>query len=476
VTVGERNLLHALEQAIIQRIGEPRYKLWFEGRTRFHWDDDQLTIGVPNRHFGEWVEKSFGVAAAAAAQEVFGQAMQVHFVIDPQLFQEARREQEEARTERGASTPRGSLKGPTPPAQQNLDTPTGQAPRRVRRWRRLSDFVVGPCNRVAYAAAQSVVEAAGEGANPIVLHGPVGTGKTHLLEGIYAGLRRAHPDWRVLYLTSEDFTNRFVQAMRLNKLAAFRKQFRECDALLVDDLHFLASKKATQAEFLHTFDALLADGRQMVLTCDCHPRLADDFTPELTDRLLGGVVWGLTPPDAETRLEILRHKSLQSGEKPLPEEVLRFLAGQLRGNVRELEGAVQSVRHYSRATGRAIDVPLVREAVADLLRHAVRVVQLADIDAAVCGVLRLEHGALQSKERVWAVSHPRMVAMFLARKHTAASYSDIGKHFGGRNHSTAVAAEKKVRRWLDADAELALGQRRIRIRELIERVERELLR
>ncbi len=471
MTVGERNLVHALEVAISQRIGEPRYKLWFEGRTRFHWADDQLTIGVPNRHFGEWVEKSFGAAAAAAAREVFGQAMQVRFVIDPQLFQEARREQDEVRQ---AQAPVGQVFQPD--ATKSQAGKSDLQSRRSRRWRRLSDFVVGPCNRVAYAAAQSVIEAPAEGANPILLHGPVGTGKTHLLEGIYAGLRRAHPDWRVLYLTSEDFTNRFVQAMRLNKLTSFRKQFRECDALLVDDLHFLASKKATQAEFLHTFDALLADGRQMVLTCDCHPRLADDFTPELTDRLLGGVVWGVTPPDADTRLEILRNKSLQQGEKPLSEEVLRFLAGQLRGNVRELEGAVQSIRHYSRVTGRAIDVPLVREAVADLLRHAVRVVQLTDIDAAVCGVLRLEHGALQSKGRAWAVSHPRMVAMFLARKHTAASYSDIGKHFGARNHSTAVAAEKKVRRWLDTDAELALGQRRIRVRELIERVERDLLR
>ena len=475
MTVGERNLVQALEQAISQRIGEPRYKLWFEGRTRFHWDDDQLTIGVPNRHFGEWVEKSFGTAAAAAAQEVFGQAMRVRFVIDPQLFQEARREQDEARQ---AQSPKSASGGRQPPVanQQGADAPRSPTLRRVRRWRRLSDFVVGPCNRVAYAAAQSVIEAPGEGANPIVLHGPVGTGKTHLLEGIYAGLRRAHPDWHVVYQTSEDFTNRFLHALRMKNLTGFRKHFRECDALLVDDLHFLASKKATVTEFLHTFDALLADGRQMVLTCDCHPRLADDFTPELTDRLLGGVVWGLTPPDADTRLEILRNKSLREGEKLLPEEVLRFLAGQLRGNVRELEGAVQSIRHYSRVTGRAIDVPLVREAVADLLRHAVRVVQLTDIDAAVCGVLRLEHGALQSKGRAWAVSHPRMVAMFLARKHTAASYSDIGKHFGARNHSTAVAAEKKVRRWLDTDAELPLGQRRIRVRELIERVERDLLR
>jgi chromosomal replication initiator protein len=487
VTVRERQVVQALEQAIVRRVGEARYQLWFAGRTRFAWDNDQLTIGVPNRHFGEWVEKNFGTATAAAAREVFGQPVQVRFVIDPELFQAARREQDKAREE-AASVPQPHTTKPRhQPKQTTHRTPhkiieepkaetERESVRRGRRWHRLGDFVAGPCNRVAYAAAQSVVEAPGEGANPIILHGPVGTGKTHLLEGIYAGLRRAHPDWRVLYLTSEDFTNRFVQAMRLNKLTGFRKQFRECDALLVDDLHFLASKRATQAEFLHTFDALQADGRQMVLTCDCHPRLADDFTPELTDRLLGGVVWGLTPPDAATRLAILRAKSVHKGEAPPSEEVLRFLAGQLRGNVRELEGALHSVRHYSRVTGRPVDVPLVREALADLLRHAVRVVQLADIDRAVCGVLRLESGILQSKGRAWAVSHPRMVAMFLSRKHTAASYSEIGRHFGGRNHSTAVAAEKKVRQWCDADAELALGQRRIRVRELIERVERDLLR
>src|SRR5262249_32909643 len=171
------------------------------------------------------------------------------------------------------------------------------------------------------------------------------------------GLRREHPCWKVMYITSEDFTNRFVQAMRLDKLGAFRKQFRECDVLLVDDLHFLATKKATQEEFLHTFDVLLADGRQLVLTCECHPRLADDFSPELVDRLLGGAVWPLTPPDSPTRLDILRSKALQGGGL-VPDEVLRFLAEQLRGNVRELEGAIQSIRHYAVVTGRGIDVPL----------------------------------------------------------------------------------------------------------------------
>jgi chromosomal replication initiator protein len=535
LTTRERELATAFADALARRIGMPRYKLWFDGRTRFRFAAGQLTIGVPNRHFEEWLQKTFRAEVAAAAAEVLGDAVEVRFVIDPQLFQEARREQDEIKSQKAEgrgqkaegrnqktearnqktegknqktegkkqkaegrnqkAEGRTKIQPPSPPVEEARPEPRKTAaarPRkkgndneptlfdnvretkRTRRWHRLSDFVVGPCNRVAHASAVSIVEAPGDGVNPLVIHGPVGTGKTHLLEGIYGGLRRAQPGWRICYVTSEDFTNRFVQAMRLGKLGAFRKFFRECDALLVDDLHFLASKRATQEEFLHTFDSLLADGRQLVLTCDCHPRLADDFSPELSDRLLGGAVWGLTPPDADTRLDILRAKALPG--QALPEEVLKFLAAQLRGNVRELEGAIHSVRHYSRVTGRAIDVPLVREALVELLRHAVRVVQLADIDGGVCGVLRLETGALQSKGRAWAVSHPRMVAMFLARKHTAASYSDIGAHFGGRNHSTAVAAEKKVRQWLQADAELALGQRRLRVREIVERVERELMR
>jgi chromosomal replication initiator protein len=485
----QREALTALGDAIARRVGGPRYKLWFASHTKYAWHEPTLTVGVPNRHFGEYLEKTFRAAVLAAAREVFGDSAEVRFAIDPELFQAARREQAEAReaqttkarpaapkpAPRPAPAAAGKRRSPAPPEEE--ERPAKPAPAaRARRWRRLSEFVVGPCNRVAHASALSVVEAPGDGANPLVLHGPVGTGKTHLLEGAYAGLRRARPDWRVLYVTSEDFTNRFVQAMRLGKLGAFRRHFRECDALLVDDLHFLARKRATQEEFLHTFDALLADGRQMVLTCDCHPRLADDFTPELTDRLLGGAVWGLAPPDADTRLAVLRAKAARPGEAPLPDEVLRYLAAQLRGNVRELEGAVHGVRHYSRVTGRAVDLALVREALADLLRHAVRVVQVGDVNRAVCAALRLEAGALQSKARAWAVSHPRMVAMYLARKHTAASYSDIGGHFGGRNHSTAVAAEKKVRGWLQEGAELALGERRVRVREVVERVERDLLR
>jgi chromosomal replication initiator protein len=483
LTASEREVVASLSQAIAQRIGEPRYNLWFARNTKFTWDEQRLVVGVPNHFYQDWLQNTFAEAVRSAAQEVLGRPVQVCFTIDPELFRAARQAQAEVEGSQGPAPAAKALR-PGPPGKpapaEATNVPPGPQPIRLskgtRRWLRLADFVVGPCNRVAHASALSLIESPGLGVSPLVLHGPVGTGKTHLLEGIYVGLRKHQPDWRICYVTAEEFTNRFVQALRFGKLGAFRKHFRECDSLLVDDLDFLTSnKRASQEEFLHTFDALLANNKQLVVTCDCHPRLVDEFSPELTDRLLGGAVWGLAPPDPETRLKILQVKGARA-QPPIPEEVLRYLASQLRGNVRELEGALHSVQHFSRVAGRPVDLALAREALGDLLRHAIRVVQLPDIDRAVCHVLRLDAGALQSKQRAWMVSHPRMLAMYLARKHTAAAYSEIGRHFGGRNHSTAVAAEKKIRQWLQDDAEWVLGERPWGVRAIVELVERELSR
>ena len=263
--------------------------------------------------------------------------------------------------------------------------------------------------------------------------------------------------------------------MHQSKQGAFRRQFRECAALLVDDLTFLAGKKATQIEFLHTFDALLADGCQVVVTCDCHPRLTDDLMPELIDRLLGGAVWGVLPPDPDTRLALLRAKAGGTGPA-IPDDVLKFLAGHLRGNVRELEGAVHSVRHFARVTARPVTRDLAREALGDLLRHAIKVVRLADIDTAVCTALKLPSGALKTKSKAWAVSHARMLAIFLGRKHTAATFGEISLFFGNKTHSTAVAAQKRVQAWLTANALVKAGDREWKARDLMDRVERELSR
>jgi chromosomal replication initiator protein len=191
---------------------------------------------------------------------------------------------------------------------------------------------------------------------------------------------------------------------------------------------------------------------------------------------VGGAVWSLLPPDADTRRQLLQFKALRSPLGPLPNEVADFLAQQLRCNVRELEGALHSVAHYRRVTERPLDVGLVREALAELLRHSVRLIQLPEIDQAVCRALRLPNGTLQSKDRSWCHAQPRMLAMYLARKHTTASYTEVGRFFGGRTHSTAVAAEKKVRQWLQDDTAVAVGENRLRVRDLLDRIEAALLR
>ena len=475
MTTSDREVEVALGDSIARRIGEPRYQLWFADKTRLQWQGDELVIGVANHFVQEWLEKKFTEDIASAGHALLGHPVRVRFAIDPELFQAARRDQAQAAAGLEAAAPG------TAPAEEPAHTSVRNQPRHrdsrpkplSRRWRQLSEFVVGSCNRVAHASAVATVESPLQAANPLVIHGPVGTGKTHLLEGIYAGLRRENPDWRVCFITSEEFTNRFVQSMRTGKLTSFRRYFRDCDALIVDDLQFLASKRATQEEFLHTFDALVTHGKPLAVSCDCHPRLGGELTPELTDRLLGGAVWGLELPDQDTRREILRLRSARIGLS-ISDELLHEVARNIRGNARELEGALHSIAHYGRVAGRTPDMPLIREALADRLRHCARVIKMEDVDRAVCQVLKLEPGVLRSKDRNWAVSHPRMLAMFLCRKHTSAAYSAIGLYFGGLNHSSAVAAEKKIRRWSEDKGTLAVGANRPLVRDLIELVEREL--
>lgn len=475
------------EAALVGRIGSQRFHMWFGSNVRVVPAGRQIVLAVASESYQGWLEHTFGAAVREAAAEAGD--VGVRFAVDPDLFNEEAAlatQPVPVVKEQPAPEPKPELKPvlpkttrtlfgeepvPPPSLRARKPKPAGD-PTSARRWKHLADFVVGACNRVAHASALSVVEEPGDAANPLVLHGPVGTGKTHLLEGVYAGLRKKWPDLRPMYLTAEEFTTRFVQACRFDKQGNFRRQVREASALLIDDIQFFKNKPASQREFIQTLDALIADGKQIVVTADCHPKLAEELMPELVDRLLGGAVWPLQPPDDETRLEILRKKA--TGGATIPDAVLKYLARNLKGNVRELEGAVNSVRHFAKVHSRPIDQALAREAVGDLLRHTVRTITVQDIDDAVCAVVGLNRGTLQSKARSWAVSHPRMLAMFLCRKLTAATYGEVAKHFGVKTHSTAVAAEKKVRGWLEKNDKLRLGDREWATKDLVDRIEREL--
>ena len=296
-----------------------------------------------------------------------------------------------------------------------------------------------------------MVQTLGGSFNPLVIQGGVGLGKSHLLEGIGAALRARHPGMKVVHLTAEGFTNGFLDAMRNGSLTSFRARYRGAGALLVDDVHFLAAKRATQDEFLHTFNALVADGAPIVLTSDQHPRQIAKLTDELATRFLGGMVVKLDAPDPATRRGILKAKAAARGVV-VPEAVLAYVADHLRASVRELEGALHSLIAHATMTGKRLDLALAKAALRDTIRHTARAVALKDVEKAVCQLFQIAPEALKADNRARVVAYPRMLAMYLARKHTGAAYSEIGRFFGGRNHSTVISAEKKVLGWIKDEA------------------------
>ncbi|WP_193378481.1 chromosomal replication initiator protein DnaA, partial [Singulisphaera acidiphila] len=341
---------------------------------------------------------------------------------------------------------------PEPQTPPQRDRPRNQ---QARPPRRLEDFVTGPCNRLAQAAAVEMVQTAGASFNPLVIHAGVGLGKTHLLEGIGHALRARNPGMKLVQGTAEAFTNGFLDAMRAGNLGAFRSRYRRADALIIDDVHFLAAKRATQDEFLHTFNALIAEGVPIIVAADQHPRRIARLTDELATRFLGGMVVKLDAPAPDTRAAILKAKALARGVD-VPNTVINYIAEHLRASVRELEGALHSLIAHAVLTGKRLDLALAKTALRDTIRHTAAAVGLRDVERAVCQLFELDAETLKSDSRVRALSYPRMMAMYLARKHTGAAYSEIGRHFGGRNHSTVISAEKKVLGWLRDEERSAL--------------------
>ncbi len=432
-----------LREAVAEKIGEAKFGLWFGEGVRFGVDGDSLTVDVPNGFFRERIRGHFAGSLVEAAEAVVGRPMRLAFSIDAEA--EPRPDGHLIEIDRPSDP--AHRPSPTVPLPTKSE-PSREKPRpQGRPPRRLDDFIAGPGNRLALAASVEMARSMGSAFNPLVIHGAVGLGKTHLLDGIAQAMRAANPGRNVVQVTAEAFTNGFLDAMRSGGLNAFRARYRGAAALIVDDVHFLAAKRATQDEFLHTFNALVAEGAPIVLASEGHPRQVAKLTDELATRFLGGMVVKLDMPDPATRKAILRAKAAARGV-PVPEAVLAFLADSLRSSVRELEGALHSLIAHALLSGKRLDLALAKTALRDTIRHTAQAVALKDIERAVCRLFNLDPEALKSDARSHAVAHPRMLAMYLARKHTGAAFSEIGRFFGGRNHSTVISAEKKVASWL----------------------------
>jgi chromosomal replication initiator protein len=346
--------------------------------------------------------------------------------------------------------------------------------RQGRRFADLSDFVAGSCNEMALTAVRQICDRPDGECGPLFIYGPVGMGKTHLLEGLYRAVRRRNPALQVLFLTSEQFTNHFTQAYRDRTLPAFRQRFRTVDVLLVDDVDFLDAKRGIQEEFLHTWQQLESHGRLLVACGDKHPRLMTKISDELKTRFLSGMVCRLEPPDLEIRERIAFGKAQRLGADISP-EAIKYVARRFANSVRELEGALHCLQVYHRMTGKRVGMTAARQVLGDLERDCLRVVRMADIERAVCDLFGLDSADLKSARRTRSVSEPRMLAMYLARRHTRAAYSEIGEYFGGRNHATVISADRKVAAWLAQDSHVKIASQSWRLADVLSTLEQQLL-
>lgn len=316
-----------------------------------------------------------------------------------------------------------------------------------------ADFVVGNSNQFCHAAAMRVAEKPGQSYNPLFIYGGVGLGKTHLLHAIGNAVLQRSPESRVLYMSSETFTNELILALRHAKMEEFKKRLRTIEVLLIDDIQFISGKERTQEEFFHTFNALYSAKRQIVITSD---KIPTDI-PGIEERLQTRFSWGLTAdlqaPDFETRVAILKQKALVE-EFNLPHEVSHLIAERISSNVRELEGALTRLHAVSSIQNVPISMDMAKAALKPLLQPKVVNVTVDDIKKAVANHFNIKVSEIISKRRTKNLSFPRHIAMYLCRKHTTASYPEIGEHFGGRDHSSVIHAASVVSSKLSTDSEV----------------------
>ncbi|MFI5381377.1 MAG: chromosomal replication initiator protein DnaA [Tepidisphaerales bacterium] len=305
------------------------------------------------------------------------------------------------------------------------------------------NFVTGPCNRLPHAACVAVAENPGVAYNPLFIHGGVGLGKSHLLQAVCQSMLEKRPDSRILYLSCDSFINQFINAVESGDMNQFRYRYRHVDMLVIDDIHFLASKDRTQEEFFHTFNTLYQGHKQIILSADCPP----SEIPELEERLVSRFNWGLVAridkPCYETRVAILQKKA-RMRDVVLPEDVLCYVAAKVESNTRELEGAVIKIQGMSTLQSGKIDLELARAALGESATAEQKRITIQQIFEAVTKYYNVRMSDLQSKKRHKSIAFPRQVCMFLARRHTRYSLEEIGGYFGGRDHTTVLHAIRTV--------------------------------
>lgn len=328
-----------------------------------------------------------------------------------------------------------------------------------------ASFITGESNQLAHSAARAMAAKAAPRFNLLFIHGGTGQGKTHLLHSIAEDFLTHSPAAPIIYMSAEKFMMEFVNAMRANDTMAFKARLRAARLLLIDDIQFIAGKGSTQEEFLHTINDLVESGARIVISADRAPQSLDAVDPRILSRLAGGLVADIQPADIDLRLAILEAKRSVAGDPPVPDAVIDFLARAIRSNVRELEGAFNKLVAYGQLTGRKIDLDFAQSMLADAIRANARRITVDEIQKACAAHYRIDPAEMRSKRRARAVARPRQVAMYLSKKMTPRSLPEIGRIFGGRDHSTVIHAIRTIetlrRDHADIDADIRALQRKL---------------
>lgn len=433
--------------SIEKKISKPSFETWLKSTAAHSLNKNTLIVIAPNEFARDWLEERYSELISGILYEITGEELGVKFII-PQN-----------QTDLDDEPPQNHKKPKREP--EHSEFPVNMLNQKYV----FDTFVIGSGNRFAHAASLAVAEAPAKAYNPLFIYGGVGLGKTHLMHAIGHYVLEHNPSAKVVYLSSEKFTNEFINAIRDNKAVDFRNKYRKVDVLLIDDIQFLAGKESTQEEFFHTFNTLYDESKQIVISSDRPPK----EIPTLEDRLRSRFEWGLmtdiTPPDLETRIAILRKKAKADG-LDIPNEVMLYIANQIDSNIRELEGALIRVVAYSSLINNDINADLAAEALKDIIPSSKpKVITILDIQRIVGEQFNVKLEDFKAKKRTKSIAFPRQIAMYLSRELTDFSLPKIGEEFGGRDHTTVIHAHEKISRLLDTDPQL---QRQIKeINELL---------
>ena len=458
-----------VESRIAEKIGPQRFNVWFKNATRFTITEDYLRVSAPNHFVVEWIERHFTDVINEAAREVTGRDFVLSFAIDPKLAKELGKKQPDRQVEFVANNPerlaRQHKRG-SGPLHAGLSLKG-----------KMEDFVVGESNRLAFVAARHVIENPGNQYNPLFVHGGCGLGKTHLLHAICNHVKEHRPELTCVCVTGEDFTNQFVYAVRAGERDAFRHRYRPVDVLVIDDIHFLANKRATQEEFLHTFNAIAGQGKQVIMASDAHPKLIGHLSESLVNRFVSGMVVKIEPPERDLRVGILK-KRAKVMKRDVPDAVVEYVAGRFSSNVRELHGALLKLVALADVSGEPLTVALAERAIRDLVEHTLPVLHLSNIEAIVSIYFGLTPADLHTSRKSRTIALARGIVMHMARKYTKMSYPEIGRHMGNKNHSTVILANRRIARSI-ANDDVARwvtpgGPKEKRIRHVMEELEGQL--